>query len=258
MCKSASLLLELVLTLKAGQPEPTQFRLNLAFPWVFCLCIFFRWWTNIYVDFYGRLLVVFNGWLFNEILFAWWALVNAIKANIFLVWVAVASLRWSVGASCLRRSLVKVRLCLSDRQVEHWNRIKFLILSHHLRWGRTWNEFWLLILEAHLFTKSLMTRVTIERRLFRILAIEVYSILILALHLVLCYERVMHLLVLEIGVSICLLISKLHVVVWSSWWWCLTTDDARLFTQVTNGNAIAAVHKLWWVHIDLEWLGVSQ
>ena len=257
MCKSASLLLELILTLKAGQPEPTQFRLNLAFPWVFSLGIPFRCWTD--ADFYGWLLIVFNGCLPNQMLFAFWALVNCIKANIFLVRVTVASLRWSLSASCLWRSLVKVgRLRLSDRQVKHWNSIKFLVLSHHLRWGRFWNEFWLLILVDHLIAESLMTRMAKERRLFRVVVFEVNSILILVLHLVLCYERVMHLLVLEIGVSICLLVSILHVIVWSSWWWSLAANDARLFTQVTYSNIIAVVRKLWWLHIDLEWLGVSQ
>lgn len=89
MCESTSLLLELVLTLKALQPEPTQFGLDLALPSALLPGVPLRCWS---LD--GRRVLVFEGWLLNHTLA--WALDNVVEGKataLFLVGIDVASLR---------------------------------------------------------------------------------------------------------------------------------------------------------------------
>jgi hypothetical protein len=51
---------------------------------------------------------------------------------------------------------------------------------------------------------------------------------------------------LEEGVSVCMLIGKLHVLVRNS----SVVNFAVLFTQVTNSCTMVVVHKLWGWHVE--------
>jgi hypothetical protein len=64
VCKSTSLLLVLVLALKALQPEPTQFGFDLAFPRAFLFGISLRLWRDILGE--GSLLEHILAWAFNN------------------------------------------------------------------------------------------------------------------------------------------------------------------------------------------------
>jgi len=109
MCESAPLFLELVLALEALQPEPTQFGLDLALPWVLLL------WASLCWGFKRWLLLVcvLDGRLFSKVGLVWTLDKGVEWHAIFFVGVARACLRRMVGASCLVRLRFKKRLCLS-------------------------------------------------------------------------------------------------------------------------------------------------
>lgn len=157
MGKTASLFFDLVLTLKAFQPEPTQFSLDLAFPSILLLGVPAGLWRGTRIDFND--LFVPNGPLI--LLRLDWAFNNALEWNSFLqVWVGVAALRWGVCcsvASCHWSGCVKEgSVLIADCQVEDWEWFRNLF-SCHLCWSRCRNES-LACVENHSLLLGIETR----------------------------------------------------------------------------------------------------
>jgi len=89
--------------------------------------------------------------------------------------------------------------------------------------------------------------------------INLISILVILVLIIVCYVGVLHILLLEVSVSICSLVGKLHVLVWKSWRGWYVVNFTGLFTQVTNSSDIAAaVPKLRHWHIELSRLRVFE
>ena len=153
MGETASLFLELVLTLKALQPEPTQFGLDLTLPWIFLLDISLL--RSDWVHVKGWRLLILDGLSFTDTFKG--AFNDLVIRNLFLIWVAVAASGRSNGAACLGSLLAKEWLVLCKLQVKHWNLFGRHFFPHHLWWSRNLNEVLLLVkrafvmLEARLF-----------------------------------------------------------------------------------------------------------
>lgn len=242
--ESTTLFLHLVLTCKPLQPESAKLGLDLALPWVLLLHNFLGWGASGDFNYWCPF-----KWLAINQGLEWTLQLGAIVGNFFLVRIVVTSIWGVVSTSCLRSASIEGG---GELQVKHWNGSQ-AVISNQLWRSRIGNESFSVIERKSVISliapslAKIVLRLLFESQLLGQVVSEIIHLRWLRLTMVHLQLVLWHLLALEIGVSVYLLISKVSEIVWSSMSTCL-------FTQVYKDLvSAAAVHKWWLRHCKWSW-----